>query len=260
MVYTKPTRAKEKKKRYKRLTIGNTDKFKNYNSVSNEKLNKQIPINSSNVFDIYKKVANSLNKGKPPKGNYRYDNFASMNADKNTLESTIVDLVEMGINLTYHVVANDVSDKMLNALSKGAGNNAVMYSLQETAYDVNLIQKTHEATKVIFDVALIVPDMGTHKLIKVLYPYKTNIDEVYIDIPPLKTSEIEYGNDLISNLRKQYYYLGTGDNLWHCYTKNKYNIYKDLERPFSDWGTYITMVCTNDVEKKLLDEMVAKGK
>jgi hypothetical protein len=258
MVYTKPTRSTSKKRR-KRLTIGNTDKYNNYKSITNDDLNNMVVINAKNVKLMKAKIEKQLNEGKDITNiMYRYDNIKS--EENIVAEDDLIELLDMGINITYHVLTGSISDKLLNALGSATGTTQILYTLENSYKEtVSNLVSAHEATKVVFDVSLILPDMTTADVIKYFSPYATNIDEVQIDIPNLTTKEIMWGNSDIVEMRKAFY-LYLPDNLWHCYTKNKYNVFKALERPFSGWGTYLTMVCTNKEEKKALDKMVADKK
>ena len=101
---------------------------------------------------------------------------------------------------------------------------------------VSEVEKAHECTKVIFEVPLVVPDMSAHNVVVAFDPYKTNIDEVQIDLPPLKQFEIDGGNADVADIRKRFY-VNKLDGLWYPATKTKYNLYKSLQREFSDWGT-----------------------
>lgn len=272
MVYTEPIRSKNNNsRRKKRLTIGNTDRFKNYNSITNEELNSMVVINANNILSIRDSVAKKYNAGKVDNNIYRYDKVYEFAVERAS-ENVLLDLLDMGINLVYHVQVGEVTDKMLDALARSAGDTAILYTLHDKNMHVekgikiidkvNNVMKAHEATKVIFDTALVLPDMSGVDIIKAFEPYATNINEIQIDIPALTTKEIEYGKDTNSfmvDMRKQYYILKT-DGLWYCSPKSKYTIYKSIKRAFSDWGTMITMVCKDKAEKRALDKLVESNK
>lgn len=261
MSYTKPIRSKNKTKRVKRLTIGNTDRYKNYNSITNADIQQQIAINYKNIKTIKNKIEKQLASGTlDTKAVYRYDN---VNLYSKLKEPDVIDIIDMGVNLIYHTSFGTLSDKLLDSLARSVGDTAVLYSIQsEYRPTVGEVQKAHSATKVTFDVSLVLPDMIVSDIVKAFEPYKTDIDEVQVDIPALTDKEINYGNDKKTNIvefRKTFYTLKI-DKLWHCSTQSKYTLYKGIERPFSTWGTYITMICEDNTEKKLLDKMVKDNK
>lgn len=269
MVYTKPTRAKSTGKRNKRLNIGNTDKYNNYNSVTNNEIASAISFDSRGVKKVEKELLRQLNKGIFPTETYRYDKIVH---NDYKIESNIIDIIEMEVPFIYHIMIEssgnnefsfqypNLSDRILDALAKSSAETAVMYTYSSKFPPaVSEVEKAHEATKVVFEVPLIIPDMSAHSVVAAFDPYKANIDEVQIDIPPLTNKEINYGSEGIVTMRKKMY-MYEQDKLWHAFPKTKYDMYKALERAFSDWGTYITMVCRDDVEKASLDKLVADGK
>lgn len=275
MVYTKPIRTTGNGKRIKRLTIGNTDKYHNYNSITNAELNSMVPVNRTDIKKILKSVANKIAKGKVDTNTYRYDKPIDSAMDS-ALESNVIDLISLDVNFIYHCKVGHVSDNVLDTLSRSSGDTAVLFTLgndKDAGADnpwefnkgdkVNNVAKAYEATKVIFEVPIVLPDMNAVTIIKAFEPYATNIDEVQIDIPPLTEEEITYGEDttgsFIVDLRKDCYYIKP-DGLWYCYPKNKYTLYKNIERAFSDWGTYVTMICTDNADKAALDKLVLEDK
>ena len=207
MAYTPPTRASSKRSRSRRLTIGNTDKYKNYNSITTDDVNSMIRINRANI--------------------------------------------------------KKVSDSMLDALSKGLGNTSVLYSYKANyMHSIESVREAHEATRVVFDVPLVIPDMTQQQIISAFEPYKTSIDEVQLDICPLTQEEIDYGKGtekgFMAQFRKTKYYLRP-DGKWYSYPKTKYDVFKSVEKAFSSWGTYITMICTDKQDKSELDKLVKEG-
>ena len=269
MVYTRPTRAKNTGKRTKRLNIGNTDKYNNYKSITNDEVSKAVSFDFEGVKKAEKELLRQLNKGIFPTETYRYDKIIH---NDYKYESNVIDIIEMEVPFIYHIMIEssgknefqfqypNLSDRVLDALAKSSAETTIMYTYSSKFPPaVSEVEKAHEATKVVFEVPLIIPDMSAHSVVAAFDPYKYNIDEVQIDIPPLTNKEINYGSEGIVNMRKRMY-LYEQDGLWHAYPKTKYDMYKALKRAFSDWGTYITMVCQNDAEKASLDKLVADGK
>lgn len=277
MAYTKPTRTKAKTgKRVKHLTIGNTDKYKNYHTITNQEIEAMVPVNFRNVISVLKDVTKKFNKGIIPTETYRYD--MTMTSDV-IAEKDVIKIIEMGVPFIYHVAIPDssdrsqadnnkfkitgslgVTDNIMDALARSSAETAIMYTYSAYAKPlVSEVEKAHECTKVIFEVPLVVPDMSAHNVVVAFDPYKTNIDEVQIDLPPLKQFEIDGGNADVADIRKRFY-INKLDGLWYPATKTKYNLYKSLQREFSDWGTYVTMVCQDEKEREALDKLVAEGK
>lgn len=276
MVYTKPVHTNNSgstnNKRKKHLNIGNTDKFNNYQSILSSDISDMVPVMFSNIKKVVKDVEKRINRGEEITQIYRYDK--NMSSDI-LAEKYVIELIEMNVPFIYHIMIRDekkrssllanfgVSDKILDALAHSSADTEIMYTYSnKVTPSVNDVMKAHECTKVVFELPLIVPDMSAHKLVVAFEPYKTNIDEVQIDIPPLHDEEIEYGKDVnpgIVHVRKTYYFRKP-DGLWYPTAQSKYITYKALKREFSDWGTYITMICRDKEEQAELDRMVKEGK
>lgn len=265
MVYTKPTRAERKTTRKKHLTIGNTDKYNNYSSITEAEISKMKYITKDHVKIIKNNIAKKLNKGRIDNKSYMYERKMSLTPnlpDPNT--SDLVDIIGMGVDFTYHAIACEVPDEILQAMAKSVGKTRVLYTYSSDYYhSVEDVAKAHEATRVVFELPIIVPDVSATDIITAFDPYKTNIDEVQIDVSPLTTEEIEYGldtkNEVIVNLRKSFYFMDI-EGIWYPSADSKYRVYKGLEKAFSSWGTYITMICRDDKDKAQLDKLVSENK
>lgn len=262
MAYTPPTRASSKRSRSRRLTIGNTDKYKNYNSITTDDVNSMIRINRVNIKQTKKALEKKLNKGVIDNHIYIYSEGLP-NKSEDIEESDIIDLLDMGVDFVYHPHQREVSDSMLDALSKGLGNTSVLYSYKANyMHSIEAVREAHEATRVVFDVPLVIPDMTQQQIISAFEPYKTSIDEVQLDICPLTQEEIDYGKGtekgFMAQFRKTKYYLRP-DGKWYSYPKTKYDVFKSVEKAFSSWGTYITMICTDKQDKSELDKLVKEG-
>lgn len=261
------------------MTIGNTDKYKNYNSVTDEEIQAMVPVNFGNASKVLKQVSERFNKGEIPTETYRYDMTMATDVLR---ENTVIQLIEMGVPFIYHVAVTDssdrsasdnnkykiqgslgVTDNIMEALARSSAETAIMYTYSASAKpSVSEVEKAHECTKVIFEVPLIVPDMSAHSVVVAFDPYKTNIDEVQLDLPPLSEQEIDMGSEVNSWIvpARKKFYINRLDGLWYPSVKTKYMLYKSLQREFSDWGTYITMICRDEKEQKALDSLVEEGK
>ena len=251
MAFTPPVNKKVKRSgRTKRLNIYNTDKYynlmvtpvnevKNYNSVnlSTKSVIDDIIIKSS-YMDIL----------------LLEDKFLYVQ-DEMLEDEYALTMIKKGFNLFYYA-KRTVPDKILDAMAS-TNRGAIIYKMHPSSKIdkdlINNVSKAHEATKVIIDCPVVIPDIAPVDVLTNLAHFSTNVDEVQVDIMPLHDKELrEY--------EKPYYYVDISDNLWHCYPKHKFEYFKELKNPLSGWGMLINLMADTDSDYRTLTELMTKDK
>ena len=246
MAYIKPINS-HKTKRQKHLNISNTDHYNNYKCITNAQLNNYIQLVPASFNKYYNHIMSKARYGMVVDDNTYLYQQSSMIDER---EDKVIELIETGVHFIYRT--NFVaSDRVIDALAEN-DNSSFMFSLDSNprqAKIVNII-KAFEATKVIAETPIVLPDISTYSLLTALSSLKTNIDEVQLDFTALHKKEFEAG--VVD--RGACYYVAS-DGLYHPYPNRIYDYYKNIEPGLSNWKMYITIIVNNDEDKSALDKL-----
>ena len=244
--------SKQKNKgRKKTLNINNTDNYYNLTLESVEEQSHRmviLPDDAKKIHTALGVLRNSeewLNVEKRPTFIYIPRSIPDI------FESGIVDIMEMGVDVTY-LTRFPVSDKVLDTFAK-LDLGKIVYQLGQYPSKplITNVIKAYEATRVSIDMPVILPNITPYDVIKAMSPFGTSVDNLEIDFPPLHEKEITPFN-------KSYYYMGLTKNpLWHCYPKSQFDFIKSLQRSMSAWGIHIVLTYHSEGEKKSIEELVA---
>ena len=129
-------------------------------------------------------------------------------------------------------------------------DSAIIYKMREafTPKGVDNIALSYMGTKVIIDVSVVLPNVNPYDIIRALHPIKTNVDEVHLTFPKLKS--IEPGQE------RFYYHTSDG---YELKTKYKLDFAEHLRVSLSVWKMYI-YILVDDMDKADIQEALNKMK
>lgn len=256
MAFREPTKgAKKRKGRQKHLTIYNTDKYYNLAQTSAQEVKDRIPVNmlTKAEIDTYMATTSPADIIMDNK-RYIYDQGSLLD------ENYVITMIKKGMDVYYHTRdprkghAGTVPDAILEAFAT-SNKGAVVFGMEAEPhrdYTVS-VEKAHEATKVIIDCPVVLPDVEANKVVMALAPLSTNVDEVQVDMMPLHESEI-------SDFRKAYYFYSIAEDWYTPYPKSKFDWFKRIKNPLSGWGMIINMLYWNEADKTAMADLVKKDK
>jgi len=257
MAFREPTNGNgvARKGRKKHLTIYNTDKYYNLTLSSAEIIKKRIPINilTKPDIDTYMATTSPIDMLTDDK-QFIYDQNSLLDEDY------IITMIKKGMDVYYRSRdprkghAGLVPDRILEAYAN-SNRGAVVFGMEAEPHRdyIANVEKAHEATRVIIDCTVVLPDITASDVVMSLAPLSTNVDEVQVDVVPLRENEI-------ADFRKTYYYFSLADNLYMPYAKAKFDWFKQIKNPLSGWGMLINMFYRSEDDKKALEDLVKKDK
>lgn len=256
MGYIKPIKSKGKRGK-KHLTIYNTDHYKNYASTTEAEMDNVVALTGKNLSAYYEELLKHAKLGiSQDKRNFLY----VLSGEAYANEDMLAKFIDLGVHIQV-LTMGLLSDTILDALA-GNKHTSAVYILRSNPAEIVIdnVMKAHEATKVIMDCPVILPDISGYKVIEALSNYRVAIDELQLDFPVLNDKELGVdtrGNVLGSINRKPFYYSDLSGK-WHVYTEKKYSFYKSIEPSCSSWGIYIKVICEDYSSKQELDKMAQK--
>lgn len=257
MAFTNPVNKQVKHSgRRKGLNIYNTDKYYNLNLILRSDVNNMQEVNVLTKPNIDKHILET-SPAELAMEDTKYIYSKGATYDGGLLdEDYVITMIKKGMQVFYYApVGQLVPEPVLDALSEGRGG--VIYRqaglAQQTPEYLNNVAKAHEATHVAIDCLIILPDVRPYDMMTALSNLKTNVDNVQFVFDPLHDNEIR-------PLEKPFYYVSLADNLWHCYSKHKFNFFKELKNPLSGWGMLIDLIADNSEDLSNLKELEAKDR
>lgn len=256
MAFREPTKGKKSRKgRKKHLTLYNTDKFYNLTLSLVDEVKDRQPVNVLTKADIDKYILETnpvdlLTDNRK----FMYDQGALID------DNYVITMIKKGMDVYYHTMdpraghAGTVPDDVLDAYAQ-SNRGAVVFGMEKEPHRdyVTSVEKAHEATKVIIDCPVVIPDVEPNQVVMALAPLSTNVDEVQVDMMPLHDGEM-------ADFRKAFYYYSIADDLYRPYPQSKFDWFKVIKNPLSGWGMSINLFYQDETEKKALDSLVAKDR
>lgn len=256
MAFREPTKGTKKRKgRQKHLTLYNTDKYYNLTQTSAKEVKDRIPVNMLTKADIdtYMAITSPADILMDNK-KYIYDQGSLLD------ENYVITMIKKGMDVYYHTRdprkghAGLVPGTILEAFA-ASNKGAVVFGMEAEPHRdyIVSVEKAHEATRVIIDCPVVLPDVEANKVVMALAPLSTNVDEVQVDMMPLHEEEI-------SDFRRAYYFYDITKDWYTPYPKSKFDWFKRIKNPLSGWGMIINMMYWSDSDKTGMAELVKKDK
>ena len=256
MAFREPTKGTKKRKgRQKHLTIYNTDKYYNLVLSPASEVRDRVPVNMLTKADIDTYMATTS------PADILMDNKKFVYDQGSLLDDNyVITMIRKGMDVNYHTRdhrkghAGLVPDDVLSAYAL-SNQGAVVFGMEADPHRdyITNVEKAHEATRVIIDCPVVLPDVEANKVVFALAPLSTNVDEVQVDVMPLHDTEMV-------DFRKAYYYYSIADDLYVPYPKSKFDWFKYIKNPLSGWGMVINMFYWDDADKTAIEDLVKKDK
>ena len=256
MAFREPTKGTKKRRgRQKHLTIYNTDKYYNLKLAPASTVEDHIAVNMLSKSDIDAYIASAspidiINDDK----RFIYDQGSLLD------DEYVITMIKKGMNVDYRARdprkghAGIVPDDVLDAYARSNRGSVVFGMEAEPHRDyITGVEKAHEATRVVIDCPVVLPDVEPTKVIMALAPLSTNVDEVQVDVVPLHENEM-------ADFRKTFYYWDLSTNLYMPYAQSKFDWFKKIKNPLSGWGMLIKMFYRTDADKQAMEALVKKDK
>ena len=175
-------------------------------------------------------------------------------------DNYVITMIKKGMNVFYHT--NDsrrghaglVPDNVLEAYAL-SNRGAIIFGMEKEPHRdyIANVEQAHEATKVIIDCPVVIPDVSPNGVLMSLAPLSTNVDEVQVDMMPLHSEELR-------DFEKPYYYFSIVSNLYEVYPKSMFDYFKQLKSPLSGWGMIINLLVNDTNSIATINDLVKQDK
>lgn len=230
------------KARLKRLNIGNTDRYYNLNLILSDHYKNMVHVTYLNQAELTTKMRKLEQESKEDKyGLHQRDSNSYIFYKKGFDDDTLMDLL---LKHAGHLIYYAEGHAPYTVITKFASDltGSIMFRLEDK---VNLdyihsVFTAHEATEVLVDCPIVVPDIKASDIKFALNPLKTNVDRVVLNFPVLKPEEYQ-------PRFADYYYQVKG--VYYVKPEIKFKYFEELRLALSLWGMYI------DLTMDSLDEL-----
>ncbi|MDU6503563.1 MAG: hypothetical protein E6533_14275 [Klebsiella pneumoniae] len=226
----------------KTLTIYNSDRYFNIHTKDKKEISKSIKITHANEEEIEKNLDKIANKSS------RYilkdDNTYMLFNEKYNNDRLIEKVCKHGGGV-YYYTDSIIPYYVFKDLSTNQ-NSAVVYKMRERFSDkeIDNIALSFMGTKVIIDISVVLPYVNPYEIIRNLHPIKTNVDEVHLTFPKLRT---------IEDKQKRFYdFDGEGYILKPEY---KIDFAERIRVSLSVWKMYIYILTSEEDHQDVTNEI-----
>lgn len=167
--------------------------------------------------------------------------------EKYTNDKLIRKVIAHGGSISYYT-NNIIPYYVLKQLAMHT-ESEVIFSIQKEYTDeqVENVELSYMATRVIIDCPMILPDMSPYDVLFALHDLKTNVDKIHLSFPPLTALA----------KRQEEYYEKKGDK-YYVKASYKYMFFKYIQNSLSLWKMNIWMISDDDQDYTLLEAMIDK--
>ena len=227
----------------KSLTIGNTDRYFNLHLKHRKEIDSFIKVTRRNENKIEREMDKLIEQSTrySIRDSKKYLLFNEKYNNDRLIDKLTKHSGEMRFytnkNGPYYVVKGLANHK----------KSSIVYSLRKgfSQEEIENISLTFMATKVIIDVPIVIPDINPYDILDSLSYIKTNVDEVHVSFPRLKS---------IQDKHKEYYVFD--GEMYDVKPSEKIKYIEYLRASLSIWKMYLHVIANTDKDYQELNTII----